>query len=573
MKRCSIIAFLFFFLITTALPFFANAAESSLQITGQPVSSYADEGQSICAEVIAIGEALQYQWYQKDPGQTYFSKSTVTESVYSFPISKATSGRQVYCVITDCHGNSVTSQTATLKIRTPLSIEKQPIHAYALDGQKAYVTVGARGDGLTYQWFRKSPVETKFSPVSQISNRYSMIMRSYLSGSEVYCVVSDCHGNSVTTSTVSMKMPTDLAIVEQPKSAQASTGQTVSASVIAAGDELQYQWYCKNYWQDQFYPTSIRSHSYSTTASGSTANCQVYCVITDRLGKKMQTETITLNTLGSFKQGIYRLKPQADMDLSAELDFSTDDELVWHSSDPSVATINDAGLLTCQQNGTTTITVTGKQSGIQAECTIVVTEVIQIALTFDDGPSSYTPQLLDFLKEKNIPATFFLVGNRMNYFSSTVQRIVEEGHEIAYHSYRHKNQIGLSSEQILSDYEYSNEILQSIAGVDFTLWRTPGGNYNTRVLDSIPLPHIMWSVDTLDWKYLSSYRVCNTIVNYADDGDIILMHDLYKPTVNGAIKAIEIMLEEGGYEFVTVSEILGRTGTAPEAHVSYSSAP
>jgi hypothetical protein len=62
-------------------------------------------------------------------------------------------------------------------------------------------------------------------------------------------------------------------------------------------------------------------------------------------------------------------------------------------------------------------------------------------------------------------------------------------------------------------------------------------------------------------------------VNYADDGDIILMHDLYKPTVNGAIKAIEIMLEEGGYEFVTVSEILGRTGTAPEAHVSYSSAP
>ena len=156
----------------------------------------------------------------------------------------------------------------------------------------------------------------------------------------------------------------------------------------------------------------------------------------------------------------------------------------------------------------------------------------------------------------------------MNSFKKTVKRIAEQGHELGYHSYSHSTQTNLSNAQIQKEYATSSRILKDLTGEKFTLWRTPGGGYNSRVLGNVPLPHILWSVDTLDWKYRNSTTVYNAIINNASDGAIILLHDLHGTTVDGAIRAIDWLLANG-YELVTVTELLSRDGTPPKNGVTY----
>ena len=193
-------------------------------------------------------------------------------------------------------------------------------------------------------------------------------------------------------------------------------------------------------------------------------------------------------------------------------------------------------------------------------------------MTFDDGPATHTTRLLDFLKANDLRVTFFMVGDRMSSFPDTVKREAAEGHELGYHSYAHQQQTSLSSAQIKSDFDKSNQYLKKLTGREFTVWRTPGGGYNDRVLQAVPVPHIMWSVDTLDWKYRNATTVRNSILNNAKDGSIILLHDLHGTSVDGAISAM-IQMQAGDYEFVTVTELLSRKGTSPKGSTTYFRGP
>lgn len=278
-------------------------------------------------------------------------------------------------------------------------------------------------------------------------------------------------------------------------------------------------------------------------------------------------------TAVQMERKLYKIKPGATRKLQLlQTPADAEDIYTWESSNPSVACVSADGTVTGITYGTVTIKVTGKYSGLSASCDVKICDVKQVALTFDDGPSGQTPRLLDYLKENDIHVTFFLVGNRMSSFSDSVKREVAEGHEVGYHSYSHKMQPNLSTEQIKSDFEKANKILKDLTGAEFTVWRTPGGNYNSRVLQAVPLPHIMWSVDTQDWSNRNASAVYYSIMNNAKDGSIILMHDLYGSTVDGAIMAMNEM-QKGDYEFVTVTELLSRDGTPPEPSVSYSKAP
>ena len=251
---------------------------------------------------------------------------------------------------------------------------------------------------------------------------------------------------------------------------------------------------------------------------------------------------------------------------------SSGEEIIWTSSDPAIATVSSDGIITGVDYGTVTITATGKYSGLTDSCQLKVCDVKQVALTFDDGPAPRTDDLLDFLKENDIRVTFFLVANRMTYYASDVKREAAEGHELGYHSYDHSTQTALSSARITSDFQKSDNHLYELTGKHFTVWRTPGGAYNARVLDCVPLPHILWSDDTLDWKTRNAYSVYSAIIRMAGDGDIILLHDLHGTTVDGAIMAIKEM-NAGDYEFVTVTELLSRDGTPPENSKNYNRAP
>lgn len=271
----------------------------------------------------------------------------------------------------------------------------------------------------------------------------------------------------------------------------------------------------------------------------------------------------------AIERALYKIKPGHTKNLTVLMSpADSGEELIWTTSDPDIATVSSDGTVTGVNYGTCTITATGKYSGLSDTCDVKICDVIQVALTFDDGPSDHTKKLLDFLKENDIRVTFFLVGNRMEFYSSTVQREAAEGHEIGYHSYAHKMQPSLTSAQITGDFEKSDNILFQLTGQHFTLWRTPGGDYNDRVTSCVPLPHIMWNEDTLDWKNRNAYTVYNYIIRRANDGDIFLMHDLHKTTVDGAIMAMEEMMK-GDYEFLTVTELLSRNGTPPENGKTY----
>ena len=539
---------------------------TALKITQQPANGYAAEGKTVRTAVTAQGDELSYQWYLSGPGETQFSPSSVKKSAYSFTMTAKNSGRQVYCVVTDCHGNSVTSGTVTLKIPTMLKITQQPANGFAEEGKTIKTSVAAKGDALRYQWYLKNPWQDQFYESSVTGPTYSAKMTAKISGREVYCVITDDHGETVTSEIVTLELPSPIMIFRDPTNAYAFQDEIVKTTVTAEGNGLQYQWYLKNPGQDKFYESSVTGPTYSAKMTAQISGRQVYCVITDSEGNTKQTKTVTLWLNGVFHKELFKVRPERTRNLAQDLTFAAEDALVWKSSDPSIAKVDAKGVVTGVKNGTVTITVTDKANNT-AQCEVKVCNLKQVALTFDDGPSSHTKRLLDFLRENDVPVTFFLVGNRINEFSSTVQQAAKDGHEIGYHSYSHKMQPQLSNAQIISDFEKSNALLYELTGVEFTLWRTPGGDYNQRVLDCIDLPHILWSVDTRDWDHRNSSKVYSSVVN-SGDGDIVLMHDLYGSTVDGTISALKEMLEED-YEFLTVTELLSRDGTPPKPCTTY----
>lgn len=275
----------------------------------------------------------------------------------------------------------------------------------------------------------------------------------------------------------------------------------------------------------------------------------------------------------SFGKTLYKIKPAATRKLDLIVNpADTGEEITWSSSDESIATVDSTGTVTGVAYGTVTITATGKYSGLSASCQVKICDVKQIAITFDDGPAVYTLTLLDWLKEHDVKVTFFLVCSRVPSYKEQAKRIVAEGHELGYHAYTHLNNLNLSSDRIKSDFQKSSDMLLELTGKTFTVWRAPGGSINQRVLDCIQLPHIMWSLDTRDWESRNADAVYRSVINNSGDGKIVLLHDIHKTSVEGAIRAMEEMLA-GDYEFLTVTELLSRDGTLPEACVNYNRSP
>ena len=190
-----------------------------------------------------------------------------------------------------------------------------------------------------------------------------------------------------------------------------------------------------------------------------------------------------------------------------------------------------------------------------------------VALTFDDGPhKDYTPQLLDGLKARGVPVTFFMLGERAISNRSIVRRAYEEGHEIACHSWDHPNLTECSISEVQKQIENTLEELDRACGdeADY-LVRPPYGSTNQKVRDAINTPLIYWSVDSEDWSLRNTEKVRRKIVADTYDGCIILCHDIHKTTIPAALAAVDELMDLG-YEFVTVSELFRRRGRELEDH-------
>lgn len=199
-----------------------------------------------------------------------------------------------------------------------------------------------------------------------------------------------------------------------------------------------------------------------------------------------------------------------------------------------------------------------------------------VALTFDDGPTGaagtgLTSKLLDALAERNVHATFFLCGYRVKDFNSFMNRYLDEGHELGNHTMDHKNLTSISDSAMRAQLTDTNDLIASYVGEEPTMMRPTGGAYNDNVkkaMKDLGLPIIMWSLDTRDWAVRDADHVYNSIVNNVQDGDIVLMHDLYTTTVEGVIRAID-KLQAEGYAFVTVSELATIKGVTLEGGEVY----
>lgn len=181
-----------------------------------------------------------------------------------------------------------------------------------------------------------------------------------------------------------------------------------------------------------------------------------------------------------------------------------------------------------------------------------------IAFTFDDGPSSHTPDLLEALKNYDAKASFFVLGSSVAKRKEILQRIVDEGHEVASHTYNHPQLTKLADEAVLQEIDSCDAIIYETIGMKPRLFRPPYGAYDNRVLsllESRGKAVIMWSVDTLDWKYRDKQYVKNYILNHSKDGAIVLLHDVHRSSVDGFIEALP-ELRKRGYQLVTVSELL-----------------
>lgn len=183
-----------------------------------------------------------------------------------------------------------------------------------------------------------------------------------------------------------------------------------------------------------------------------------------------------------------------------------------------------------------------------------------IAMTFDDGPhKEYTPKLLDELKKRNIKATFFLVGQCAAEYPDIVKRIVDEGHEVANHSWSHLALTKLGADGVRKQMDSTNEAIRKASGVTPTIMRPPYGatsnTLNKRFAEDFGMKVILWSVDPLDWKYRNSSKVYNAIVQNAHPGAIILAHDIHATTVAAMPETFDTLLSKG-YKFVTVSELI-----------------
>lgn len=187
-----------------------------------------------------------------------------------------------------------------------------------------------------------------------------------------------------------------------------------------------------------------------------------------------------------------------------------------------------------------------------------------IAVTYDDGPSGFTAELLDTLAAHESAATFFMLGNAVAGHADVVARTAREGHELGSHSMTHPDLTKLSSKKARKQVLQAANAITTITGQPVTMYRPPYGALSPTVLSMIDLPAILWTIDTLDWEGPGQAALVSRSVEAADTGDIILFHDTHADTVNAAGKVLD-GLKNRGFTPVTITQLFD--GAVPTGKV------
>ncbi len=192
----------------------------------------------------------------------------------------------------------------------------------------------------------------------------------------------------------------------------------------------------------------------------------------------------------------------------------------------------------------------------QEDADSIPNEKKKIALTFDDGPDcEYTPMLLDGLAQRNVKATFFVIGKQAEAQPEIMERIVKEGHLIGNHTYNHVDIRHMTASAAKEEILKANEVITKYTGEQPCFLRPPFGNGSSRLEKDIEMIQVLWTIDTMDWACKNEAKICSTVYREVRENSIILMHDEYPSTVRAALSIIDRLTKEG-YEFVTVDKIV-----------------
>lgn len=181
-----------------------------------------------------------------------------------------------------------------------------------------------------------------------------------------------------------------------------------------------------------------------------------------------------------------------------------------------------------------------------------------VALTFDDGPGLATAKILDILEVYGARATFCVVGYLLEGSEELIRRAVEQGSEIASHTWRHSSLVLMSEEELLDDIAAVSGAVYDIAGVYPALVRPPYGRYDSDVREALAgqdMALLYWSIDPRDWDTQDADSTYELIMSEVTDGSIIICHDS-QPSTAAAMARVIPKLIEMGYQLVTASELL-----------------
>lgn len=214
------------------------------------------------------------------------------------------------------------------------------------------------------------------------------------------------------------------------------------------------------------------------------------------------------------------------------------------------------------------VSVGGVYNSSKVSYSRVPTNLPYIALTFDDGPHPQnTPRLLDMLRERNIKATFYVVGKNVKVYPNIVRRIVAEGHEIGNHTLTHPNLSKMSSSAVRRELNAARDSIIATCGVKPRTMRPPYGaltsSQRSWIYNEYGYPTILWDVDPNDWKKPGASVVASRILNGTRNGSIVLAHDLHKQTIDAMPATLDGLLRKG-FKFVTVSQLLSLNGSTAQ---------
>lgn len=191
-----------------------------------------------------------------------------------------------------------------------------------------------------------------------------------------------------------------------------------------------------------------------------------------------------------------------------------------------------------------------------------------IALTFDDGPGEYTEELINCLVENNAKATFFMLGQNVEAYPEIAKELSDAGMELGNHSYSHPDLVTIGAEAAAQQVSNTDAALKAATGFEATVMRPPGGSFNDSVKSAIDHPLIIWSIDTRDWATKSEDQTYQVVMDNAQDGSVVLMHDIHEWSVKAAIRMIPDLIAKG-FKLVTVSELAEAKGKTLQSGNAY----